>query len=48
MLLLEMYYTFHSSLEWNESHSDGDSNLLIKPALCQAAAVDVLRVKITI
>lgn len=42
-----MYYTFHSSLEWNESHSDGDSNLLIKSSLCQAAA-DVPCVKITI
>lgn len=47
ILLLEMYHTFHSSLEWNESHSDGDSNLLIKSLLCQAVA-DVPRVKITI
>lgn len=45
--MLEIYYAFYSSLEWNESYSDGDSNLLINSVLCQAAA-DVLRVKITI
>lgn len=41
-----MYYTFHSSLEWNESHGAAAPHLLIKPPPCQAVA-DVRRVKIT-
>lgn len=44
--MLEMYYTFHSSLGWNESHGAAAPHLLIKPAPCQAVA-DVQRVKIT-
>lgn len=42
-----MYYTFHSSLKWNESHGAAEPNLLIKSLPCQAAA-DVQGVKITI